>query len=158
MSNTREVAFQDQIPGNHCFGCGPDNEGGLRIKSYWSGEDEAECRFLAQPHHNAGPVGYLNGGIISTLIDCHAINTALAKAYQLAGREMGTGEQLWCVTGSLEVRFENPVPIDREVLLIARIEKLDGRKTHLRCDLSSDGVVCARGSVLSIQVRPGWFG
>ncbi len=48
-------AFQDLMPNNHCFGCGPTNDGGLRIKSYWDGPNESLCSFVPQAHQNAGP-------------------------------------------------------------------------------------------------------
>ncbi|MFC6979328.1 hypothetical protein [Microbulbifer taiwanensis] len=46
---TEQKAIQDQIPGNHCFGCGPDNDRGLRIKSYWSDDDRTHCDFTPNP-------------------------------------------------------------------------------------------------------------
>ena len=65
--------FQEQIPNNHCFGCGPQNRQGLKIQSYWSGENQSVCDFTPLPHHSAGPLHFLNGGIISTIIDCHCV-------------------------------------------------------------------------------------
>jgi hypothetical protein len=62
-------AFQDQIPANFCYGCGPGNPVGLHIRSIWAG-DEALCVFQPAPYHAAGPRHILNGGIIATLIDC----------------------------------------------------------------------------------------
>ena len=53
--------FQSRIPNNHCYGCGPGNAQGLRVKSYWTGDDVAECRFTPSVHHSAGPEHYLNG-------------------------------------------------------------------------------------------------
>ena len=71
------IPFQNLIHGNHCFGCGPENDLGLRIKSYWDGKNQSICRFIPEKHHCAGPAEYLNGGIISTIIDCHCICTAI---------------------------------------------------------------------------------
>ena len=85
-------AFQDQIPGIHCFGCGPDNPEGLKIKSYWEGPGRSLCCFRPAPHHSAGPRHFVNGGIIATVMDCHAICTAMAEGYESAGREIGEGE------------------------------------------------------------------
>ena len=124
------TAFQDRMPGNHCFGCGPGNERGLRIKSHWADEQgtESVCRFEPQPHQAAGPREYLNGGIIATVIDCHGVCTAIADAYRREGREMGQGELIWYVTGSLTVDYRRPTPIDREVEIRARLREVDGRK------------------------------
>lgn len=148
------VAFQDRMPGNHCFGCGPGVERGLRIKSFWAGERESLCRFRPETHHAAGPRGFLNGGIIATLIDCHAVCTAVADAYRRVGRPMGEGELIWYVTGSLQVDYRRPTPIDREVEVRARIVEAGERKTRLVCELVSAGELCAEARVLAVRVDP----
>src|SRR5262245_26277303 len=81
--------FQDQIPDNFCYGCGPGNLVGLRIRSIWAG-NEALCIFQPAPYHAAGPRHILNGGIIATLIDCHAVGTAIAHAYCAERRAIGS--------------------------------------------------------------------
>ena len=96
-------SFQEQIPNNHCFGCGPQNHQGLKIQSYWNGENQSVCDFTPLPHHSAGPLHFLNGGIISTIIDCHCVCTAIAKGYLMRDREIGQGELVWFATGNLEV-------------------------------------------------------
>lgn len=154
---TDNIAFQEQIPDNHCYGCGPLNDQGLQIKSYWAGEDRTECRFTPAPHHCAGPTHFMNGGIISTIIDCHCICSAMAKAYSMAGREIGQGERLWFATGELNVRFKRPVPMDSEVLLEARIEEAGDKKIQLSCTLSAAGKVCVESDVLAVRVPAGWF-
>lgn len=148
-------AFQDLIPHNHCFGCGPHNERGLRIKSYWDGE-EATCTYRPQPHQAAGPRQYLNGGIIATIIDCHSICSAIAHVYREEGRDMGSRPDVWCATGKLEVRYLRPTPIDRPVELRARVVESEGRKYGVRCTLTSDGDVCAEGRVLAVRVPESW--
>jgi acyl-coenzyme A thioesterase PaaI-like protein len=149
-----DVAFQDRMPRNHCFGCGAGNEDGLRIKSFWSGEGEAICRFRPLPHQAAGPRGYLNGGIIATVIDCHGVCTAVADAYRRAGRGIGEGDLIWYVTGSLQVDYRRPTAIDREVEVRASIVEVSGRKTRVACELSSEGEICAEAEVLAVRVDP----
>ena len=146
------IAFQDRMPGNHCFGCGAGNEDGLRIRSFWASETESLCRFRPEPHQIAGPRGALNGGIIATLIDCHGVCTAIADAYRREGREMGDGERIWYVTASLQVDYRRPTPIDTEVKIWARVTKIAARKTWLECDLRSDGELCAEARMLAIRV------
>ncbi len=63
-----EKAIQDLLPGNHCWGCGPDNPRGLQIKSHVEG-DETVCRFQPSPDHMAGPTHVVYGGIIASVID-----------------------------------------------------------------------------------------
>jgi acyl-coenzyme A thioesterase PaaI-like protein len=152
-----KVAFQDQIPNNHCFGCGPNNSQGLQIKSYWVNENESICHFIPSPHHSAGPTKLLNGGIISTIIDCHSVCTAIAKGYQLAGRDIGIGETIWFATGKLEIAFNRPVVIDKEVTLNASIVMAKEKNISLICKLSSEGKVCAESNVIAVRVPNAWF-
>jgi len=153
---TEQLALQDQIPGNHCFGCGPHNDRGLRIKSYWSDGDSSRCEFLPQPHHSAGPVQYLNGGIIATVIDCHTICTAIADGYRQAGRAVGSGDKIWYATGKLEVNYRAPAAIDKPAMLEAIIIERSERKTLLHCTLNSDGRVCATAEVVAVRVPDNW--
>lgn len=150
-----DVAFQDGIPGNHCFGCGAENPRGLQIKSYWDG-DESVCAFQPQPHHSAGPRQYLNGGIIATLIDCHCICTAIANAYRRAGRNIGEAPEIWYVTGAMNVSYIKPTPIDRRVTLRARVIEEKAKKMVVQCSLSSGDSECARGDVVAIRVPNEW--
>lgn len=149
--------FQDSIPHNHCYGCGPLNEHGLKIKSYWVGNNESECVFSPSAHHSAGPTHYLNGGVISTIIDCHCVCTAIAKGYQMQGRDIGQGEAIWFATGKLEVSFFKPVPIDKEVVLKATIIETKETKITLQCQLVSNSEVCVESHVIAVKVPNTWF-
>ncbi|GGO83205.1 thioesterase [Marinobacterium nitratireducens] len=150
------TAFQDQIPGNHCFGCGPGNAGGLQIKSYWQPDGSAICHFRPSPQHCAGPAQTLNGGIIATLIDCHGICTAIADAYRRDGRAIGQGNEIWYATGKLEVSYRAPAPIDAELELLARVDEVSDRKTILSCTLSANGARCAEARVVAVRVPDDW--
>ncbi|MGH7720161.1 MAG: PaaI family thioesterase [Gemmatimonadaceae bacterium] len=149
------LSFQDQIPNNQCWGCGPQNVSGLQIKSYWDG-DESVCIYVPQPHHMAGPPNVLNGGIIASLIDCHCVCTAIAAAYRSEGRELGRAPLIWYATGSLHVSYVRPTPITAPVELRARIVERSGRKTRLTCTLASGGEECARAEVTAVRVPAEW--
>jgi hypothetical protein len=77
------IAFQDEpyCKGNVCWVCGNENAHGLYIKSYWKG-DEAVCTWKAEDFRTAGWPHVLNGGIISGIIDCHCVQTAMAAAHK----------------------------------------------------------------------------
>ncbi len=152
-----DKAFQDLIPNNHCYGCGPDNESGLRIKSFWSANNESVCQYTPEAHQCAGPRQYLNGGIIATLLDCHGICTAMAKAYKMAGRKVGEGEQIWFATRRLDVSYRKPTPIDKELEIVAKIIEANEKKITLDCSLSAAGEICATANVIAVRVPPGWF-
>ncbi len=149
------IAFQDQIPDNLCYGCGPFNQSGLRIKSYWEGE-EAVCTFMPAPHHSAGPRQYLNGGIIATLVDCHCVCTAIAHAYREEDRAIGSEPRIWCVTANLNVTYLRPTPIDIPLTLRAVIADSGPRKARVRCSVQSGGNDCARGEVIAVRVPESW--
>ena len=149
-------AIQDTMQGNHCYGCGPDNQLGLRLKSYRQPGGLTTASFLPQSHHNAGPKHFLNGGIIATLIDCHTICAAWADAYIREGRELGAGENVWYVTGQLDVSYLRPVRIDHEVSLVAVIKQVADKKTIVDCELISAGKVCATAKVTAIRVPSDW--
>ena len=148
-------AFQDQIPDNFCYGCGPGNPVGLRIRSIWAG-NEAMCVFQPAPYHSAGPRHILNGGIIATLIDCHAVCTAIAHAYRAESRAIGSIPEIWYATASLAVRYLRPTPIDRLVAVRARVVETSGRRTTLACALSADDVECVQAEVVAVRVPATW--
>jgi acyl-coenzyme A thioesterase PaaI-like protein len=148
-------AFQDLIPDNHCWGCGPLNPNGLYLKSFWEGEASVST-FTPYPEHMAGPKHVLNGGIVATVIDCHSICTAIADAYCQEGREIGASPTLWYATGSLKVRYLRPAPLDIPVTLQARITERKGKKTVLSCTLASAGEVCAEAEVVAVRVSETW--
>ena len=144
-------AFQDYYPDElcHCYGCGRLNEHGLQIKSYWDGE-ESVAVFHPQPYHIAIP-GFVYGGLIASLIDCHSTGTASAAAYRAENREMGTLPPLRFVTGALHVDFLLPTPLV-ELEIRATIKEIKGRKIVITSTLSANGDICARGEVVAVQI------
>jgi acyl-coenzyme A thioesterase PaaI-like protein len=145
-------AFQDYYPDywSQCYGCGRLNEHGLQIKSYWDGE-ESVASFRPKPFHTAVP-GSVYGGLIASLIDCHATGTAAAAAYRAQGREMDTEPPLRFVTASLQVDYLRPTPIDALLELRAQVKEIKGRKVVVAVTLSARGEVCARGTVVAVQI------
>jgi acyl-coenzyme A thioesterase PaaI-like protein len=153
-----EKAFQDYYPDHfsHCYGCGRLNEHGLHIQSYWDG-DETVCRFHPKPQHTALP-GYVYGGLIASLIDCHSTGSAAAAAYRAEGREMDTQPPLRFVTASLQVDYLRPTPLREEPLeLRSQIEEVKGRKVVIATTLSVGGEACARGKVVAVRVPDNWM-
>ncbi len=147
-----QKAFQDYYPDHlsYCYGCGRLNEYGLKIKSYWDG-DETVCRFDPKPYHTAIP-GYVYGGLIASLIDCHATGTAAAAAYRAEGREMDTEPPYRFVTASLHVDYLRPTPIDGTLEVRATVKEIKGRKVVMALTLSAQGETCARGEVVAVQM------
>lgn len=153
-----EKAFQDYYPDNvsYCYGCGRLNEYGMQIKSYWDGE-ETVCYYTPRPYHIAIP-GYVYGGLIASLIDCHCTGTAAAAAYKAEGRSMETLPPLRFVTASLKVDYLKPTPLGVPLEVRAKVKEIKGRKVVMDAWLSGNGQVCARGEVVAIQAPPQLFG
>lgn len=149
---TNPKAFQDYYPDQlaHCYGCGRLNEHGLQIKSYWEGE-ESVCHFQPRPYHTAIP-GYVYGGLIASLIDCHSTGTAAAAAYRAAGRAMDTEPAFRFLTASLHVDYLRPTPIDTVLEVRAQVKELKGRKVIVVSSLSANGETCAKGEVVCVQM------
>jgi acyl-coenzyme A thioesterase PaaI-like protein len=149
-------AFQDHYPDDlsHCYGCGRLNPHGLQIKSYWDGE-ESVCRFRPREYHTAIP-GYVYGGLIASLIDCHGTGTAAAAKYREEGRPPGSEPVVRFVTASLHVDFLAPTPIDAQLVLRGKVAEVKGRKVTIEVGLAADGALCARGVVVAVQMTQDW--
>ncbi|MEJ2719778.1 MAG: PaaI family thioesterase [bacterium] len=156
MSSIKK-AFQDYYPEQlaHCYGCGRLNEHGHQIKSYWDGE-ETVCRFTPKPYHIAIP-GYVYGGLIASLIDCHGTGTAAAAAYRAEGREMDSDPPRRFLTASLKVDYLKPTPLGVELEIRGQVREVKGRKVVVTAQLSADGEVCATGEIICVQVPEDWF-
>ncbi|MGD0718288.1 MAG: PaaI family thioesterase [Thermoplasmata archaeon] len=145
-------AFQDYYPDElaHCFGCGRLNEGGHHLRSFWVG-DTSEARFTPQPFHIAIP-GWVNGGLLASLVDCHGTGTAAAAAYRSEGREMDTLPVHRFVTASLRVDYLRPTPLGPELLLRGRVRPVTGRKVVVEITVSVGSEVTARGEVVAVEM------
>lgn len=145
-------AIQDYYPDDvsHCYGCGRLNEHGLKLKSYFDG-DEAVAVFNPSSYHMAVP-GYVYGGLIASIIDCHGTGTASAVAYRAAGREMGTKPVFRFVTASLKVNYLRPTPLGVPLEVRGKTKKIKGRKVIVSATVSAEGKICARGEVVAVQI------
>jgi acyl-coenzyme A thioesterase PaaI-like protein len=147
-----QMAFQDAYPDDlsHCYGCGRLNEHGHQIKSYWEG-DESVARFNPEPFHTAIP-GYVYGGLIASLIDCHSTGTAAAAKYREEGREIDSQPPFRFVTASLQVDYHKPTPIGVPLEIRGTVQEISGRKVVVLSTLSAEGEVCASGRVVAVQM------
>lgn len=146
---TRPV--QDFYPDDlaQCYGCGRLNEHGLHIQSTWDGT-QTVCRFRPRPEHTAVP-GYVYGGLIASLIDCHGTGSAALATYKAENREPGSDPPLRFLTASLSVDYLAPTPLDVELELRGTIREVKGRKVIMDIELQAGGEVTARGQVIAVQ-------
>ncbi|HEY9401381.1 MAG TPA: PaaI family thioesterase [Pyrinomonadaceae bacterium] len=148
---TGEPSLQERYaPGLACYGCGPANEQGLRIRSFARGDDETVCEWQPQKHHEAYP-GMLNGGIIGSLIDCHANWTAAWHLMRRAGAESPP----CTVTAEYSVKLLRPTPTDAPVRLTARVVEAKEDRAVVEVELTAGGKVCATGRGTFVAVKPG---
>jgi acyl-coenzyme A thioesterase PaaI-like protein len=144
-----KLAFQDQYPDDyaHCFGCGRLNHQGHHLKSYWDGE-ETVCRYTPDPKYTGGFPDYLYGGLLASLMDCHGAGTAAAAKAKEDGKPISR-----FVTASLKVDYLAPTPINTELEVRGKIVEVKGRKVIVDLTLSAAGTICAKGTVVYVQIK-----
>ena len=147
-----EPAIQDLYPEEyaHCFGCGRENPRGHRIRTFWR-EGEGVARFLPEPHQLSLP-GFVYGGLLASLVDCHAIATAAADAVARAGAPLEAGAMPRYVTGSLRVDFRKPTPIGVELELRARVREAGERKAIVEVHVHAGDSVTVTGEVVAVRM------
>lgn len=148
-----ETAMQDRYPDavSHCYGCGRLNPDGLHIKSFREG-DEAVCHFQPRPYHVAIP-GFVYGGLIAALVDCHAMGTAAAA---MLASQPADAEAPRFVTASLKVDYLRPTPLGPTLELRGRVVDLSGRKAIVAVTVAVEGIVTARGEVVAVRMPDDW--
>ncbi len=147
-----EKAFQEYYPEvlAHCYGCGVQNELGHQIKSYWDG-DESVAHFQPQAHHTAIP-GYVYGGLLASLIDCHGTGTAAAAGYRAENRAMDSEPALRYLTASLQVDYLKPTLLGPRLEIRGKVKEVKGRKVVIEEWIIVNGVITVRGEVVAVLV------
>lgn len=143
-----EPSLQERYaPHNACFGCGPANPKGLRIRSFAQG-DQVVADWTPEPHHEAFP-GVLNGGIIGALLDCHCNWTA---AHALMNAQ-GADSPPCTVTADYAIQLKRPTPTAGPVHLKAHVVELKGDRAVIEGTLEAGGKVCAtcRGTFVAVK-------
>jgi acyl-coenzyme A thioesterase PaaI-like protein len=141
------LSLQEQFaPHSICYGCGPANERGLHVRSLVDGE-AVVADWTPAPYHEAFP-GMLNGGVIGTLLDCHANWTA---AVQIMG-DRGLDHPPGCVTAEYAVRLRRPTPVDRPLELRAWPIERSGDRVVVDAEIVVDGIITAtcRGTFVAV--------
>jgi acyl-coenzyme A thioesterase PaaI-like protein len=136
-------------PQNRCFGCGPSNDKGLRIRSFPEG-DELVAEWRPQPHHLAFD-GILNGGICGALLDCHS---NWAAAYHLMNKR-GVETPPCTVTANFQVTLKRPTPMDAPLHLRARVVESGDDRATVEATLEANGKITATCRGLFVAVEEG---
>jgi acyl-coenzyme A thioesterase PaaI-like protein len=151
MPTATTVPLQDLYPDDfaHCYGCGRLNADGLHVKTEWK-EGEGVARYQPAEHYMALP-GFVYGGLIASLIDCHAMATAAGASMAKTGLTPGSDATPRFVTASLHVDFLRPTPLGPELLLRASPIEMGERKVIVEVMLSAGDVVCVKGRVVAVR-------
>jgi acyl-coenzyme A thioesterase PaaI-like protein len=120
------------------------------VQTRWDG-DETVSRHTPESHHMGFP-GFVYGGLLASMIDCHAMGTAAAAVERAAGREIGAGPAPRFVTASLRVDYLKPTPLGPPLELRGRVRELGERKVAVSVTVTVDGTVTARGEAVAVRL------
>ena len=150
-------AIQDDYPDEfaHCFGCGRLNEAGHHIRTGWQ-ETETVTIYEPKKEHMAIP-GFVYGGLIASLIDCHGTGSAALALHRKNGHEPGSGhEPPRFVTASLQVQYVKPTPQGVPLKAVGKVEEIHPKKYKVNVEVFARDTVCATGEVVAV-VMPDTF-
>jgi len=152
MNDATAPAIQDLYPDDfaHCFGCGRHNPHGHQLKSFVQGQ-EVVAHFTSSAHHIAVP-GFVYGGLLASLVDCHAMATAAAAAEQAAGRRIGEAPAPRFVTASLHVEYLKPTPLGVPLEIRGSVTTRTDRKAVVLLTVSAAEAVTVRGEVVAVRI------
>lgn len=137
-------------PHGRCFGCGPANVDGLRIRSYDAGDGTVVATWQPRPEHEAFD-GFVSGGIIGTLIDCHSNWTAIAALLARSGADAAPST----VTSEYAVSFRRPTPSDQPLRLVGKAVDVRSDRVTVETSVQVDETTTATGRATFVVVQPG---
>lgn len=151
MSN----AIQDFYPDDFawCYGCGRLNEAGYRFKTRLTG-DTTRTEFSPSDKHTALP-GFVYGGLIASVVDCHSTGSAAIFAMVDAGEAIGSGEAPRFVTAHLDVDYLKPTPLV-PFHVTGTMTEIGPRKVIVASEVVTDGTVTAKGHAVLVRVTAGF--
>lgn len=132
-----------------CYGCGRLNEDGLHFRTGWDGKNTITI-FTPRPEHTAIP-GFVYGGLLASLIDCHGTGSASLYLHRKNGYEIGDGvEPPRFVTASLKVDFLRPTPLGIPLTAIGSVTEIHPKKFKIETKVFSDETIVASGEVIAV--------
>lgn len=150
-------AIQDEYPDDFawCYGCGRLNQEGYHFRTGWLGEKTITL-YTPKPEHTA-ILGFVYGGLLASLIDCHGTGSASLALYRKNGYEIGdSAEPPRFVTGSLHVDFKKPTPQGEVLKAIGTVEEIHPKKWRVKTEVYASDIIVATGEVVAV-VMPSTF-
>lgn len=157
MTEKMKQAIQDEYPEDFawCYGCGRLNKEGHQFRTGWQGEETVTV-YDPKPEHTAIP-GFVYGGLIASLVDCHGTGSASLALHRKNGFEPGSGEAPpRFVTASLHVDYKKPTPQGKTLKAVGRIEEIHPKKFKILVDVFAEEELVATGEVQAV-VMPASF-
>jgi len=157
MTKETVKAIQDVYPDDYawCYGCGRLNKDGLQLKTKWEG-NQTVTTYTPHAEHMAIP-GFVYGGLIASLVDCHGTGSASMALHRKNGHEIGDGEEPpRFVTASLHVDYLKPTPHNTELKAVGTIEEIHPKKWKIYTEVFAGGINCAKGEIVA-AVMPDTF-
>ena len=140
------------LAGLPCFGCGPDNSRGLQLASFENPDGTVTAQFLPWPEHENG-LGYLNGGIAATILDCHTAAAVTVEAHRRGWTPL-PGAALTHVTACIDVRYLRPTPMNVRLSLFAAIVEATEDEVLAEATVMVDGKTCTTATSRWKRWRP----
>lgn len=150
-------AIQDDYADDYswCYGCGRLNEKGLRLRTGWEG-DKTVTIYTPREEQMAIP-GFVYGGVIASLVDCHGTGSAALALHRKNGHEPGDGEEPpRFVTGSLKVDYLKPTPQGKVLKAVGTVEEIHPKKWKVQTEVYVEDVCVVKGEVIAV-VMPNTF-
>ncbi|MDD7733271.1 MAG: hotdog fold domain-containing protein [Firmicutes bacterium] len=153
----KKIAIQDTYGERfqHCWGCGPKNEGGLHLQSYPSEDGETcICQVTPDDRFTGGVPANLFGGMIAMIFDCHGTASAAWFAHKKKGLDLTPDTVIGrFITAHLEVDFLRPVPMNEPVTVTSRLEELTDRKAVITMEMEAAGQPRAKAKMVAVAVK-----
>jgi len=157
MKDFMGPAIQDDYPDDfaQCYGCGRLNQAGHHFRTGWQG-DQTITLHAPSPANQAIP-GFVYGGLIASLIDCHGTGSAALALHRKNGHQPGDGsDPPRFVTASLTVNFVKPTPQGVLLRAIGTVVEIHPKRWAVTTEVFAGDTLCARGEVIAV-VMPSTF-
>ena len=149
---TPNRSIQELYPDDvaHCFGCGRHNPFGHQLKSFSEG-DEVVAHYTPAAQQISIP-GFVYGGLLASIADCHAMATAAAATELAAGRRPGDGPAPRFVTAALRVDYLKPTPLGVELEIRGHVTERSEKKAIVAITIAAAGTVTVRAEVVAVRI------
>jgi acyl-coenzyme A thioesterase PaaI-like protein len=141
----------------HCYGCGRKNPAGHHFATRWDG-DQTLTEYMPKPEHTAIP-GFVYGGLLASLVDCHSTGSAALALYRQEGHEPGDDAPVpRCVTAALKVDYLKPTPLGALLRAQGQIKEIGAKKVVVESELWAQGAVVLTSLVVAVRAPQSMIG